>query len=499
MDGPGIVDRFLDVFARYIDSGFGLISGDVGFLASSLIVIDVTLALLFATWGAGEDVIAKLVKKTLQVGFFAFLISNWNGLARIVYLSFSGIGLKAAGSGGAEDLLHPGRIAAIGIDAGRPLLDQASALAGPVGLFTNFVEIAVLIIAWAIVLLAFFIIAIQLFVTLIEFKLVTLAGFVLVPFGLFGRTAFLAERVLGNVMATAVKVLVLAVIIGIGSTIFSEFTADLGGAPPTLEQVTSMALGAMTLLGLAIFGPGIATGLISGGPQLGVGAAVGTTLTAAGLGAAGGMAVASAAGAAGRTGSKAAASYSRSAGMPPPSGSPPKGPTAKPGPAGGASGSSPSSGAPGGGAPKGGGSGGSSPAGGEQSGAAAASAPSGTADAASGAVAEMPTTISGSPPSSAGDGLAPTDPALTSDTTASPASEAPAPGGTAITPDPPMLLSGPAAPALAKAAAQAPAPAWAQRLRRRQVVSQGATLAAQTLRTSDSGGGATQIPLEDRS
>jgi len=46
MQNTGVIDRFLDIFARYIDSGFGLISGDVGFLASSLIVIDVTLALL---------------------------------------------------------------------------------------------------------------------------------------------------------------------------------------------------------------------------------------------------------------------------------------------------------------------------------------------------------------------------------------------------------------------------------------------------------------------
>ncbi len=56
---------------------------------------------------------------------------------------------------------------------------------------------------------------------LIEFKLVTLAGFVLVPFGLFGRTAFLAEKVLGNVIASGVKVTVLAAIVGIGSSLFS--------------------------------------------------------------------------------------------------------------------------------------------------------------------------------------------------------------------------------------------------------------------------------------
>ena len=310
-----------------------------------------TLAFLFWTWGEGEDIIARLVRKTIQVGFFAFLIANWNGLAKIIYLSFSGIGLKAAGSGGADDLLHPGKIAQVGLDAGKPLLDQAAALMGFTSFFANFVQIAVLMLAWAIVLLAFFIIAIQLFVTLIEFKLVTLAGFVLVPFGLFGRTAFLAERVLGNVMATGIKVLVLAVIIGIGSTIFREFIVDFGGAAPTLEQVCSIALASLTLLGLAIFGPGIASGLISGGPQLGAGAAVGTGLAVAGVGTAVGAAAAGGASLAARAGSGAISSVSRSAGSPPAGGSP-GGPNAPAGPSGGAPASP--AGAPGGGAPSGG-------------------------------------------------------------------------------------------------------------------------------------------------
>jgi type IV secretion system protein TrbL len=105
---------------------------------------------------------------------------------------------------------------------------------GWVSFFENFIQIACLMFAWALVLLAFFILAIQLFVTLIEFKLTTLAGFVLIPFGLFGKSAFMAERVLGNVISSGIKVLVLAVIIGIGSTLFSEFTAGFGGA--TLDR-----------------------------------------------------------------------------------------------------------------------------------------------------------------------------------------------------------------------------------------------------------------------
>ena len=284
MGGTGVIDRFLEVFTRYIDSGFGLLGGEVAFLATTLIVIDVTLAALFWAWGADDDILARLVKKTLFVGIFAYIISNWNTLARIVFESFAGLGLQATGTGfSAADLMRPGRVAQVGLDAGRPILESISDLMGYISFFENFIQIAVLLFAWVMVLLAFFILAIQLFITLIEFKLTTLAGFVLIPFGLFGKTAFLAERVLGNVVSSGVKVLVLAVIIGIGSTLFAEFTAGFGGEQPNIEDAMAIVLAALSLLGLGIFGPGIANGLISGGPQLGAGAAIGTGVAAAGL------------------------------------------------------------------------------------------------------------------------------------------------------------------------------------------------------------------------
>jgi type IV secretion system protein TrbL len=300
MGGTGVIDRFLEVFTRYIDSGFGLLSGEVAFLATTLAAIDITLAAIFWSWSADEDIIARLAKKTLFVGVFAYLISNWNSLARIVFESFAGLGLKASGTGmSTADLLSPGRIAQVGIDAGRPILDSISGLMGYISFFENFVQITVLLFAWIVVLLAFFILAIQLFITLIEFKLTTLAGFVLIPFGLFGKTAFAAERVLGNVISSGVKVLVLAVIVGIGSTLFSQFTAGFGSNQPSIEDAMAMVLAALSLLGLGIFGPGIANGIVSGGPQLGAGAAIGTGLAAGGIVAAGAAGAAMGAGAAG--------------------------------------------------------------------------------------------------------------------------------------------------------------------------------------------------------
>ena len=288
MGGTGVIDRFLAVFTQYIDSGFGLLQPEVAFVATTLIAIDITLAALFWSWGGDDDIIARLVKKTLFVGVFAYLIGNWNNLARVIFESFSGLGLKAAGSGlSAADFLRPGRVAQVGLDAGRPLLDSITGLMGYISFFENFIQIMVLLFAWVMVLLAFFILAIQLFVTLIEFKLTTLAGFVLIPFGLFGKSAFMAERVLGNVISSGIKVLVLAVIVGIGSTLFSQFTSAAAATQPSIDDAMAMVLAALSLLGLGIFGPGIANGLVSGGPQLGAGAAVGAAAAGGGVVAAG--------------------------------------------------------------------------------------------------------------------------------------------------------------------------------------------------------------------
>ena len=291
MNDLNVIDQFLSDFSRYIDSGFGLIGGDVAFLSTTMIGIDITLAGLFWAMGGEDDIIGRLLKKILYVGAFALIIGNFATLADIIFRSFAGIGVRAGGgSMSPQDLLRPGHIAAVGFDAAWPMLEQVSDMMGFYSFFENFLTIVILLIAWLIVVIAFFVLAIQLFVTILEFKLTTLAGFVLVPFALWGRTAFLAERVLGNVVSSGIKVMVLAVIVGIGSGFFSQFVATAGEID--IAKACSLVLGSLSLLGLSIFGPGIASGLVSGAPQLGAGAAVSTGVAAGGTIAMGAAAVA---------------------------------------------------------------------------------------------------------------------------------------------------------------------------------------------------------------
>src|SRR3546814_19596155 len=90
----------------------------------------------------------------------------------------------------------------------------------------------------------------------------------------------MAERVLGHIISSGIKVLVLAVITGIGTTLFTQFINAGLGVEPDIQQVMGTALAALTLLGPGLFGPSIANGIVSGGPPLGAGAAEGPAIAA---------------------------------------------------------------------------------------------------------------------------------------------------------------------------------------------------------------------------
>lgn len=197
MNDLAVIDRFTNVFSRYIDSGFGLVNGEVAFLSATLVVIDITLAGLWWAMDRGQsEVMARLIKKVLYVGVFAFILGNFNWLAGILFRSFSSLGLMASGSSlTAAEFLQPGRLAQVGVDTAAPLLSRVGELSGITKVFANLETIVVLLLAWFIVVLSFFVLSIQLFVTLIEFKLTTLAAragaFCLVgKDSVFGRKGF---------------------------------------------------------------------------------------------------------------------------------------------------------------------------------------------------------------------------------------------------------------------------------------------------------------------
>ena len=264
----------------------------MAFLTATLVVIDVTLAGLYWAMGGHEDVIARLIKKTLYIGTFAFIITNFSALSSMLFRSFAGLGLLATGSQvSPADFLHPGRLASIGVDAARPILHQ-------IGDLTGFPEV---------------------FLNLATHRgaVPRLAGGdrqLLHPGGAALRhadrvqahhprrlhpgavCAVESHRVSRRARARQRRVRRRQ---GAGTRgdrrhrqrDLQRLSHRRSAAEPSVDQALAIMLASLALLGLGIFGPGIATGLVSGGPQLGAGAAVGTAMGAAGLAVAGAAAI----------------------------------------------------------------------------------------------------------------------------------------------------------------------------------------------------------------
>src|SRR5699024_9008420 len=157
------------------------------------------------------------LKKVLLIGFFALLINQWQPITEMFMQSFVELGLKAGGNSiSAAVFYDPGQIAAKGMDVWATIGKQIEQLSGPVDTFNNAGAIIILGLSGILAVVAFFVISIQVLITIIEFKLVTLAAFVLVPFGIWGKTSFLAERALGYVVSAGLKFMALAVVVSLG-------------------------------------------------------------------------------------------------------------------------------------------------------------------------------------------------------------------------------------------------------------------------------------------
>lgn len=258
---PASVNSFLDQFLAVANSGFGLIQGDVTYVLNALIVISITMA--GAQWAlAGEAPMAPFFRKVLFVGLFAFLVNNWNFLATAIVQSGAQLGLQAGGgSMSMADLHNPGRVGQIGVE----LFGRTIALAEGMNIFTDAIAMATIFLAAIFVALGFFVLALQLFVSLIAFKLGSLAAFVALPWGVFNGTAWVAERPLGWVAGCAIRLFVLALIASVSitfvNTLPATLTLDAGGA-------LNVLLFGLTVLALAWFGPQLASEVVSGQPNL---------------------------------------------------------------------------------------------------------------------------------------------------------------------------------------------------------------------------------------
>jgi type IV secretion system protein TrbL len=271
---PAVLDEFLNKFRGQVDAGFGIIQGDVTGVLATLVTISIVITALLWAIDENQNVLASLVRKVLLVGFFAWLVAQWHTLSMTVVNGFAALGLKAGGGAMTVSTFttSPSQIVIAGLNVIGGLLQYVRKIApGPIEFFAHIDVVLMAIIAAVGILIAFVILAVEIVVTIIEFHIVTLVAFVTVPFGVLTQTSFMSERAIGYVVSVGIKLMALAIVVSLGTTIFSSYTVSADPGPP--EDV-GLLLAAVVMVMLALKVPAIAAALISGGPQLNAGGAV---------------------------------------------------------------------------------------------------------------------------------------------------------------------------------------------------------------------------------
>jgi len=146
----------------------------------------------------------------------------------------------------------------------------------------------VLALTYIGIMLAYILIAWQIFYAVLEFNLLAAVVGIFLPFGFFEPTKFLAEKAIGAIVSSGVKLMVLAFIMSVIEPTLSTlaFSGDLN-----FTEIWSALLTVGAVAFLAWNAPGIAAGLLAGSPSLSAGAALqnavvgGTGVALAGMGA----------------------------------------------------------------------------------------------------------------------------------------------------------------------------------------------------------------------
>jgi type IV secretion system protein TrbL len=228
------------------------------------------------SWSSG------LLRKIMWIGaFYALLVYGPQWIPAIID-SFSQLGGSAAGINGTQGL-SPSDVITKGLDIGTVLLSSAGASA----FLTNPGTCIAVIIAAALVVLAFVAVTIQYVVAVVESYLVVSAGVIFLGFGGSRWSTPYVERYIGLGVATGVKIMILYMLIGVGMSLSNGWLNEASGigTSPNPSMTGFDVMGAALIFMMLCWQvPKLFAAVLGGSPALSGGDLVstGTALVAGG-------------------------------------------------------------------------------------------------------------------------------------------------------------------------------------------------------------------------
>src|SRR6516164_9466890 len=216
--------------------------------------------------GAGlSEAMAGAILSMITFGVTMWIITNLPAMTDALYRAFA-----TWGSGGAlspDDLLNPAAIADQGFQQARPIRDFTDRLVSWLKVW-DWDTLLTYAGSYYLIVLGFFFIAITMMVTIIELKLAVMLGAVLIPTAAWHTSAFLAEAAIGWILGGAVRVFVLAALLGISQPLLGNITPTLAGGDPDFKSAVLCGIVSMLFAIFAWVIPRRAAALVGQGLAL---------------------------------------------------------------------------------------------------------------------------------------------------------------------------------------------------------------------------------------
>ena len=200
--------------------------------------------------GGGQlgDGLAAALLYAVNIGVAYWLLVNLHPMAMAAYQTFLQWGMAAGGGGEvAGMLLTPSTVAPLGFEMAAPLTAAATDMVFSWPSLWTLPSMMLLYFAVMVLVLAFPLVAIALMMAQIEYSLAVMVGAVLIPFGIFGPTAFLTEFCIGWITGGLLRILVTAVMVGVGFPLFAGelLTLTTAGNPDVFSSLVVAILAAL--------------------------------------------------------------------------------------------------------------------------------------------------------------------------------------------------------------------------------------------------------------
>jgi type IV secretion system protein TrbL len=270
-----IFNSFMNTIVQRLDAGYAFLTADVMWLFNALVVVQLTLAGVYWALGARGHIVADMLRRILLIGFILFFIDRFPYLVDTIAETAVQMGLNAGGGRVTRaQMLDPGHVANRGWMTAVMIWAEVSRLSGPVDTLVNIREIVLLFVAGFVVLVSFLAVALQMFFAIVTLKLGALVCYVLLPFAVFPGTSFMAERAMGWLVTSAVRLMLITLVVSVSFSLFAQFTVDNPEAVQ-LREAVGLAVGGVIFFVFSWQASRLAQDLASGSPSFGLGSAFG--------------------------------------------------------------------------------------------------------------------------------------------------------------------------------------------------------------------------------